>query len=179
MKLRPDVVSVIQPSFAAGEISPSLYSRVDLAKYHSGAARLRNFFVDYRGGVSNRAGTRYVGRAKFDTKPVRLIQFQFSVIQAYILEFGHLYMRVIKEGGYVTEPNKTITGITKANPGVVTSAAHGYANGDTIFISGIVGMTQLNGFTGKVAGVTTNTFTLTTLDGTAVNTTTYSTYVSG
>jgi hypothetical protein len=54
--------NVIQGSFAAGELSPSLFAHVDLAKYHTGAALLRNFFVDYRGGVSNRPGTK-VSRA--------------------------------------------------------------------------------------------------------------------
>ena len=43
-------VAVIQPAFAAGELAPSLYGRVDLAKYHVGAATMRNMFVDYKGG---------------------------------------------------------------------------------------------------------------------------------
>ena len=55
--------SIIQPSFAAGELSPSLYARVDLAKYHVGCAMARNFFVDYRGGVSTRPGTEFIAQA--------------------------------------------------------------------------------------------------------------------
>lgn len=39
---------------------------------------------------------------------------------------------------------KTITGITSASPANVTSAAHGYAYGDIIYISGVVGMTEVN-----------------------------------
>jgi hypothetical protein len=46
---------------------------------------------------------------------------------------------------------KYITGITKANPGVVTSSAHGYSNTDTIFISGIVGMVELSAMDSAVA----------------------------
>jgi hypothetical protein len=50
------------PSFAAAARSRRvLFARIDLAKFHTGAALLRNFFVDYRGGIANRAGTRYVG----------------------------------------------------------------------------------------------------------------------
>ena len=45
----------------------------------------------------------------------------------------------------VTGATKTITGITAANPGVVTAVAHGYATGDTVIIYGVVGMTQVNG----------------------------------
>lgn len=68
----------------------------------------------------------------------------------------------------------TITGITQANPGVVTSAGHGYTNGDEIVISGVVGMTQVNGRTFKVAGVTANTFELS-----GENTSGYTAYSSG
>jgi hypothetical protein len=69
---------------------------------------------------------------------------------------------------------KAITAITKANPGVVTANAHGYSNGDTIYISGVVGMTQVNNLFFTAANVTTNTFELS-----GVNTTSYSTYTSG
>lgn len=94
---------VIQPSFAAGELSPYLYARVDLDKFHTGAALLRNLFVDYRGGVSSRAGTRFVALAGSQDPAlrVRLIQFQFSVDQTYSLELGHQYLRVLKNGGIV------------------------------------------------------------------------------
>ncbi|MDR3526373.1 MAG: ubiquitin-activating E1 FCCH domain-containing protein [Rhizomicrobium sp.] len=60
---------------------------------------------------------------------------------------------------------KTITGATKANPVVITAPTHAYANGDLIYISGVVGMTQLNGNTYTVANKTTNTFELKNIDG--------------
>lgn len=170
---------VIQTSFGAGEIAPSLYGQVDLTKYHSGAALLRNFQVDYRGGAISRPGTQFIGQCKSSTQAVRLIPFQFSVLQNYALEFGNLYMRVIKNGGYVLETAKVITAISKANPGAFTSNAHGFSNGDWVNITGVVGMTQVNGLEGIVAGATTNTFTLTDLQGNAIDTTGYTTYVSG
>jgi Flp pilus assembly protein TadG len=55
---------------------------------------------------------------------------------------------------------KSITGITKANPAVVTSNNHGFSNGDRVFISGVSGMTQVNGKVYTVAGATANTFQL-------------------
>ncbi len=55
---------------------------------------------------------------------------------------------------------RVITGITRANPAVVTSTAHGLANGDTVWISGVLGMTQVNNRAYTVAGVTANTFQL-------------------
>src|SRR5216684_9336886 len=137
---------VMQTSFAAGEFSTSLYARVDLAKYHAGAALLRNFFVDYRGGASNRAGTAIVGVAKDSGHPVRLIKSTFNVSQSYALEFGHQYMRVIRNGAYVTEATFALTAFTNANPGVATTGAnHNFAVGDQVYLAGMQGMTALNG----------------------------------
>jgi hypothetical protein len=136
-------------------------------------------YVDYRGGVISRPGSVYVGRCLYSNHPTRLVKFQFNVDQTYILEFGHQYMRVIRFGGYVLEPDEIISGITNAAPGVFTSTAHGYSNGDWIFLDDIVGMETLNGGTYIVAGVTTNTFTLTTVGGNAVDTSALGVYVSG
>lgn len=169
----------ILPSFAAGELSPAMYGRTDLAKYHVGAALLRNFFVDYRGGASSRPGSAFVGQCKDSTLPNRLIPFQFNTLQAYALVFGNLTMRVVMNGAYVLEPAKTITGISQANPGAIASAAHGYANGDLLFLSGILGMTQLNQRYATVANATTNTYTLVDMFGVPIDTTTYSAYLSG
>lgn len=93
---------LILSSFTAGELSPTLHGRVDLNKYRIGAALLRNFYVDYRGGATRRPGTRFVGRCINDDKKIRLIPFQFSNKQTYILEFSHLKMRVVMHGGFVT-----------------------------------------------------------------------------
>ncbi|AIY40189.1 Phage protein [Collimonas arenae] len=169
----------IQPSFAAGEIAPSMYGRVDLAKYHSGAAILRNFFVDYRGGASSRQGKKFVGQCKDSATPNRLIPFTFNTLQTYALVFGNLTMRVVMNGGYVLEPATAITGISQAFPGVITDPAHGYNNGDLVYLTGIVGMTQLNGRFGVVTGATTNTFYLTDMYGVVISTSGYSAYVSG
>lgn len=156
-----------------------MYGRTDLAKYHVGAALLRNFFVDYRGGASTRSGSAFVGQCKDSTKPNRLIPFQFNTLQAYALVFGDFSMRVVMNGAYVLEPSKAITGISQANPGVISQAAHGYSNGDLLFLSGIVGMTQLNQRYATVANVTTNTYTLVDMYGVPIDTTGYGVYVSG
>lgn len=92
---------VIQPSFAAGEISPSLYARVDLAKYRVGAATLRNFFIDYRGGASSRPGTQFIGQCKAIPGQPRLIPFIVSTLATYVIEFGDFYCRFISNGAYV------------------------------------------------------------------------------
>src|SRR5258705_3869926 len=170
--------NVIQTSFNSGEWSPSLYAQVNLKQYHSGAALLRNFFVDNRGGATTRPGTRYIATCK-SNGIVRPIPFQASFTVSYLLEFGQGYVRFFNNGAPVLEAGKAITAITQANPGVITSNAHGFSNGDWISISGVAGMTQLNNNTYIVAGVAANTFTLTDLFGNAADTTTFVAYTSG
>jgi len=170
---------VLQPSFAGGEVSPSLYGRVDLAKYQVGLKRAKNLFVHPHGGVSNRAGTEFIAEIKDSSAGARLIQFQFNTTQTYVLEFGNQYMRVIKDGAQVLDTAKNITGITQANPGVFTSAGHGLANGKEVYLAGIGGMVELNSRNAIIANATTNTFTLTDLYGVAINTTSLTAYTSG
>jgi hypothetical protein len=76
--------------------------------------------------------------------------------------------------GTATAATKVITGITAANPPVVSSTAHGYANGDLVFIDSVAGMTQVNKRLFVVANQAANTFELKGIDGTA-----YSAYTSG
>lgn len=75
---------------------------------------------------------------------------------------------------FVATSSKSITGITKANPGVVTATSHGFTNGQIVYVSGVAGMTQVNGLVFTVANVTTHTFQLS-----GVNTSAYDTYTSG
>jgi len=93
--------ALIQPSFSGGELAPSLHARVDLAKYAVGLKTCRNFLVQAHGGVTNRAGTKYICETEDSTKTTRLIPFEFNTEQTYVLEFGDLKMRVIKDGGQV------------------------------------------------------------------------------
>ncbi|WP_105668957.1 hypothetical protein [Cronobacter dublinensis] len=94
-------ISWIQPSFAGGEIAPSLYGRIDMAKYQVALRRCSNFIVRQYGGVENRPGTQFIAATKYANKKCRLIPFQFSTVQTYALEFGDKYMRVFKDGGQV------------------------------------------------------------------------------
>ncbi|KQW82598.1 hypothetical protein ASC65_10305 [Brevundimonas sp. Root1279] len=71
---------------------------------------------------------------------------------------------------------KTITGATKARPVVITSASHGFANNDVVWITGATGMTQLNNKPYVVKNKTTNTFELYTLSGSRVNGENYNAY---
>lgn len=93
--------SSIQPTFAGGEFAPSLHSRVDLQKYATGLKTAKNFFIHPHGGASNRPGTKYIATVKDSTKKVRIVSFEFSTEQAYVIEFGNLYCRFYKDGGQI------------------------------------------------------------------------------
>lgn len=110
--------SFLQPSFASGELAPSLYARVDVARYQTGLRLCRNFFVMPYGGVRNRPGTKFIQATK-SNGAARLIPFQFNDTQTYILEFGNLYMRVYKDGGAV-----------EASPGVIYEIVTPFATAD-------------------------------------------------
>ena len=155
---------LIQPSFAAGEFAPALHARVDLAKYHIGLATCLNWMIMAQGGAQNRPGTLWIGPCIDHAVRSRLLPFQFNTTQAYALEFGDQKMRVIMDGGYVTETGKAVVSITNASPAVVTVTAHGWSNGDRIYLSGIGGMSELNGRFATVAGATTDTFELSGID---------------
>lgn len=74
----------------------------------------------------------------------------------------------------------TISGITKASPGVVTtSSAHGYSNGDSVKLVGVGGMTEVEGKTYVVANKTSTTFELTDSGGNNIDTSGFTTFTSG
>jgi hypothetical protein len=166
-------VSTILTNFRAGELSPKLSGRIDLQKYAEGCDTLDNMVVFPSGGITRRPGSYYAGSSK-DGGKVRLINFEFSDEQAYVLEFGANYIRFFKDGGILTEATTAITAITKANPAVVTAASHGLTNGDRVFIASVGGMTEVNNREFTVANSTTNTFELSGIDSSA-----FTTYTSG
>ena len=115
-------VAVQLTNFTGGELSPRLDGRNDLSKYASGCKTLQNMVVYPHGSAARRPGTSFVAEVKTSSAYTRLVPFEFSTEQTYILEFGNEYIRFYKDSGAILEANKTITGITKANPGVVTGS---------------------------------------------------------
>lgn len=108
-------IYTIQTSFATGEISPSLYGRPDLAKYSAGLARCENFIIHPHGGVSKRPGMRFVAKAK---GRCRLVEFEYSIDQTYVLEFGNKYVRFFRNGAQITkdgEPYELVTPYLEAD----------------------------------------------------------------
>jgi hypothetical protein len=90
-----------QSSFANGEVSYDMWGRDDYAKYFVSAKTLENFMPLPYGGAQNRPGTKFIAEVKDSSKKVKLLPFQFSVEQAYIIEAGENYFRYYKDGGQI------------------------------------------------------------------------------
>jgi len=151
----------VQSNFSRGEVSPELFGRVDTGQYEAGLKTAYNAIIHGFGSISNRPGLQFVGYAKHNDRTCRLIPFKFKSTDTHIIELGHEYIRFYRNDGSIVETAKTITNVTQADPAVVTtSGAHSYSNGDHVDISGVVGMTELNGRRFVVQNVTSTTFEL-------------------
>lgn len=90
--------NLIKTNFTAGEISPRLMGRVDIARYANGAKVIENAVCVVQGGVMRRPGTRFAAAAKFGDRKARLIPYVFNRSQSYMLEFGDRYIRIYQDG---------------------------------------------------------------------------------
>jgi hypothetical protein len=173
-------IKTIQRSFVGGEIAPELFGRIDLDKYQSGLAECLNFVVLPHGPAQNRAGFSYILQTKYQDKKSNLIEFAFSTEQTYVLEFGDGYIRVHTNGGTLLKTGQNITAISQAAEGVLTYSGADPANGTWFYLSGIVGMTELNGRYVVVSDVNAgaNTFKLKDLRGNYIDTSGFTAYVS-
>jgi hypothetical protein len=88
-------------SFVSGEFSPKMDGRTDFEKYSSGAKTLENFLVHPQGAATRRVGTQFIAEVKSSAAKTRLIPFEFSTTQTYVLEFGNNYIRFFKDKGQI------------------------------------------------------------------------------
>lgn len=93
-------IYLIQPSFAAGEISPYVANRVDLDKYKSALLTAQNLIIRPFGGCYRRQGSEFIGKVKYDDKPTALVAFNAGIDNAYLLEVGYQYIRIWEDGKY-------------------------------------------------------------------------------
>ena len=101
-------------NFATGELDPLLRARVDLQAYNNALAKATNVLIQPQGGLRRRPGTKHIfelpnasAGASSAANGVRLVPFQFSVSDSYILCFTHNRMHVVKNGAVVTNINGT------------------------------------------------------------------------
>ncbi len=150
-----------QHSFTSGVISPDLVFRVDTAEYRKGALKEgTNIQVDLKGGIRKRNGTKFINVLADQNEIGKKIKYQYSSTDAFILEFRDERLTFSNKNGQIIEASKNISAITNATLGEITSTAHGFSDGDLIYITGVVGMTEINSATlpYEVANKTTDTF---------------------
>lgn len=92
-------VSVIQNNFIGGEVSPSLFGRLDDQLVGAGAATLKNFLVQPSGSLKKRSGFKFM--RDLGTGRFRLIPFRFASDQTLVLVFGNNVMYVATQGQFV------------------------------------------------------------------------------
>ena len=98
----PPEGSLVQRSFAGGELTPAAWGRADIPNYQHGLKTARNGYIMRQGGFTNRPGTAMVATvANSMAGKVRLIPFVFGVNVSFVLEFGDKYMRVYQDGAQV------------------------------------------------------------------------------
>lgn len=83
-----------QTNFTAGEVSPRMLGRVDIARYQNGAEIIQNAWPVIHGGCVRRDGTLMCSPAKYPDKNCRLVPYVFNAAQAYMVEMGDLYVRI-------------------------------------------------------------------------------------
>jgi len=88
-------------SFVSGELGSKLDGRTDFDKYRTGCKTLENFLVHPQGAATRRVGTQFISEVKTSANKTRLIPFEFSTTQTYILEFGNQYIRFYKDKGQI------------------------------------------------------------------------------
>ncbi len=100
-------LSKITKSFNAGELSPLMDSRSDQQKYDSGAKTMENFIPLIYGTAERRPGLEYIADAKSDNLISRIVPFEHSVGDTYVLEFSNQSIRFFKDGAIVTQASDT------------------------------------------------------------------------
>lgn len=120
----------IQTNFTSGEVSPRLFARVDLNKYDNGLEECLNFIISPYGGLYRRPGSMFVSTNLDSSYKSKLVRFEYSTTQAYILEFCNSQIRFFKDQGVLLN-------------------SRGITNGT--FASGITGWTSRNSGTGAIS----------------------------
>jgi hypothetical protein len=120
-----------QVAFNSGELSRSLDARTDYTKYPSGCSVMRNFIPTVQGPAKRRGGTRFIAAVKDNSKRVYLQRFEYSVDQAYILEFGDTYIRF-----YTWDTSTLVRGRLESPPGTPVEVVTPYTQADLYNIDG-------------------------------------------
>lgn len=96
-------VSPTITNFNTGQTSPLLEARVNYQKYNSSSRTLENMIVTSQGPVKRRPGTKYIASQKAAGAAGRLISYEHSVDDTYILSFENEVIRFFRDGAQILE----------------------------------------------------------------------------
>ena len=141
-------VTHAQTNFTAGEFSPRLFGRSDFSRYQNGAATIENYLIQVHGGLTRRSGTKHVVGARDPAKMGRLVSFQFSNTQHYILELADNCIRFYRNQSVLNKSENITTG-TSWSGGVATvtiAGGHQWKAGAVVTIADVnpVGYNQVD-----------------------------------
>lgn len=131
-------------NFSKGEFGPELYGRVDVPQYAAGAKQLRNFIIQRYGGVKFRPGFQFVAEVDDVDVDYRLLPFQYSIDQAYVMVLGEQSMRLAANGGLILEDDLQIVSMTADTAATLEVPFHDYVVGDRVYFSGNTDIPELN-----------------------------------
>lgn len=103
-------IYMLQPSFASGEISPDVASRVDLDKYQSALLQAENVFIRPYGSAYRRPGTEYCAEISDGSTFVRLQEFAVDADTSYLLLFTSGKLKIYKDGNLIATKNTPYIG---------------------------------------------------------------------
>ena len=98
----------VQTNFTTGEIDPLLKSRIDIEQYKNALDKARNVTIQPQGGVERRQGLQFIKEIPSAASPedgTKLIPFEFSTTQSYMLLFTHNRLYVYKDKALLTNIN--------------------------------------------------------------------------
>jgi hypothetical protein len=133
-------VKRLQTSFASGEITSELFSRVDLRQYVNGAAEMKNFIPLPQGAATVRPGFEYVNDASRPAGTSRLIPYIETTGTAYALEIGVetlvsstvRFVRFHTSGGTLKYAISQVADNTVTDNKFTFAADHGFVEDDVV-----------------------------------------------
>jgi hypothetical protein len=121
-------------SFTGGQGGWAIEARFDFPKYTTLSRTVENMFVMVQGPVVKRPGTKYIATAKSGNP--RLLPFEYSTDDAYVLETGNLYMRFFRDGGQILDPTLPVEIVTPYSTAELPSVQYAQTDNEMYFANG-------------------------------------------
>jgi len=159
-----------QISYNAGLLSPYISARLDIDKYYQGGEVYDNFLPLIEGPITRRPGNLFITPQGDEDSVARVVAFEVSVDQPYMLEFGDGYLRVFRDKSVVLDSTYApvvVQSVSWSAPDltVVLLSTAGLFTGDNVFFAG-TSVPEINNQFFRITFVNATDITLDGVDGT-------------